>query len=332
MENAMGLLVDGVWRDDSFDKARMQDGRFNRPTTKFRNWVTPDGSPGPSGQGGFAAESGRYHLYVSLACPWAHRTIILRHLKRLENVISMSVTSWHMGDLGWTFDTTEGSSGDTVNGAQRMADIYLLADPKYTGRCSVPVLWDKKRKTIVSNESSEIIRMLNSAFEELTNEHTDYYPQELRIDIDATNELVYPNINNGVYRTGFATTQTAYEGAFHNVFDALDEIERRLSRQRYLTGARLTEADWRLFPTLIRFDAVYYSHFKCNLRRIGDYPNLSNYTRDLYQVPGVAETVSIDHIKRHYYGSQRKVNPTGIVPLGPELDFSAPHDRERFVS
>jgi putative glutathione S-transferase len=328
----MGLLVDGVWRDDSFDTARMQGGRFNRPTTKFRSWITPDGSPGPSGEGGFAAEPGRYHLYVSLACPWAHRTIILRHLKRLENAISMSVTSWHMGDLGWTFDTAEGSSGDAVNGAQRMADIYLLADPKYTGRCSVPVLWDKKRKTIVSNESSEIIRMLNSAFDNLTNEHSDYYPAELRADIDAANDLVYPNINNGVYRTGFATTQAAYEDAFHNVFDALEQIERRLSRQRYLTGPRLTEADWRLFPTLIRFDAVYYSHFKCNLRRIGDYPNLSNYTRDLYQVPGVAETVSIDHIKRHYYGSQRKVNPTGIVPLGPELDFSAPHDRERFIS
>lgn len=328
----MGLLVDGVWRDDSFDKSRLQGGRFNRPSTKFRNWITPDGSPGPSGSGGFAAEAGRYHLYVSLACPWAHRTVIFRHLKRLENFVSMSVASWHMGELGWTFDLDEGSSGDAVNGAQRIADIYLLADPKYTGRCSVPVLWDKQRKTIVSNESSEIIRMLNSAFDGLTNERTDYYPPELRIDIDATNDLVYPNVNNGVYRAGFATTQAAYEDAFHNVFDALDEIERRLSRQRYLNGPRLTEADWRLFPTLVRFDAVYYSHFKCNLRRIGDYPNLSNYTRDLYQVPGIAETVSIDHIKRHYYGSQLKVNPTGIVPLGPELDFSAPHDRERFVS
>lgn len=232
----MGLLVDGVWRDDSFDKARMQDGRFNRPTTKYRNWITPDGSPGPSGQGGFAAEPGRYHLYVSLACPWAHRTIIFRQLKRLEHIVSMSVTSWYMGEQGWTFDTAQGSSGDTVNGAQRMADIYLLADPKYTGRCSVPVLWDKRRNTIVSNESSDIIRMLNSAFDALTNEHTDYYPPELRPDIDATNDLVYPNVNNGVYRTGFATTQAAYEDAFHNVFDTLNEIERRLSRQRYLTG------------------------------------------------------------------------------------------------
>jgi putative glutathione S-transferase len=321
-----------VWRDDSFDAGRMKDGRFNRPTTKFRNWITPDGSPGPSGIGDFPAEAGRYHLYVSLACPWAHRTIIYRSLKRLESVISMSVTSWHMGENGWTFDRKEGSSGDTVNGAGRMSDIYLRADPKYTGRVTVPVLWDKKRRTIVSNESSEIIRMLNSAFADLTNETIDYYPPDLRSEIDAVNDLVYPNVNNGVYRAGFATVQAAYEEAFRNVFSALDELERRLSRQRYAAGARMTEADWRFFPTLIRFDAVYYSHFKCNLRRIGDYANLSNYLRDLYQVPGIDETVSIDHIKRHYYTSQRKVNPTGIVPLGPELDFTAPHDRDRFVS
>ena len=327
----MGLLVEGVWRDDSFDKARMEGGRFNRPTTKFRNWVTPDGSPGPSGEGGFPAEAGRYHLYVSLACPWAHRTIIFRHLKKLESVISMSVTSWYMGDDGWTFNTKEGSSGDTVNGAGRLSDIYLRADAKYTGRVTVPVLWDKKRRTIVSNESSEIIRMLNSAFADLTNERTDYYPPDLRSEIDAVNDLVYANVNNGVYRAGFATVQAAYDEAFRNVFSTLDDLERRLSRQRYVAGARMTEADWRLFPTLIRFDAVYYSHFKCNLRRIGDYENLSNYLRDLYQVPGVDETVSIDHIKRHYYTSQRKVNPTGIVPLGPELDFTAPHDRDRFV-
>jgi putative glutathione S-transferase len=328
----MGLLVDGVWRDDSFDSTRFKDGRFQRPTTKFRNWVTPDGSPGPSGRGGFAAESGRYHLYVSLACPWAHRTIIFRHLKKLESAISMSVTSWHMGEQGWTFDKSEGSSGDALHGAQKLQEIYLRADPKYTGRVSVPVLWDKKQNTIVSNESSEIIRMLNSAFDALTNEHADYYPPALRDEIGRVNDLVYPNVNNGVYRAGFATTQSAYEDAFRSVFSALDELERQLGRQRYVAGARMTEADWRLFPTLVRFDAVYYSHFKCNLRRIVDYPNLSSYVRDLYQVPGVAETVSIDHIKRHYYGSQRKVNPTGIVPLGPELDFSAPHDRDRFVS
>jgi len=328
----MGLLIDGVWRDDSFDAARMKDGRFNRPSSKFRNWVTPDGSAGPSGTGGFVAEPGRYHLYVSLACPWAHRTIIFRHLKQLESAISMSVTSWHMGEDGWTFDMSTGSSGDALNGTQKLSEVYLLADPKYTGRVTVPVLWDKQKKTVVSNESSEIIRMLNSAFNAFTNESTDYCPPELRGEIDAANDLVYANINNGVYRTGFATTQEAYEEAFRNLFSALDDIERRLGRQRYVAGARLTAADWRLFPTLIRFDAVYYSHFKCNLRRISDYPNLANYVRDLYQMPGIAETVSIEHIKRHYYGSHRKLNPTGIVPLGPELDFSAPHDRDRFVS
>ena len=328
----MGLLVDGVWRDDSFDKARMEGGRFNRPTTKFRNWVTPDGSPGPSGEGGFPAEAGRYHLYVSLACPWAHRTIIFRHLKRLENIVSMSVTSWYMGEEGWTFDRKTGSSGDAVNHTQKMSEIYVLANSRYTGRVTVPVLWDRKRQTIVSNESSEIIRMLNSAFNPQPNQYPDLYPPDLRSEIEAVNNLIYPNVNNGVYRAGFAIFQEPYEEAFRALFTALDELERRLSRQRYLTGPRITEADWRLFTTLIRFDAVYYSHFKCNLRRIGDYENLSNYTRDLYQVPGIDETVSIDHIKRHYYHSQRKVNPTGIWPLGPELDFTAPHDRDRFVS
>jgi putative glutathione S-transferase len=328
----MGFLLDGVWRDDSFDKGRNEGGRFNRPTTKFRNWITPDGGPGPSGRDGFKAEPGRYHLYVSLACPWAHRTIIFRHLKKLESVISMSVTSWLMGEQGWTFEKSEGSGGDALHGAQKMQEIYLRAEPKYTGRVSVPVLWDKQQNTIVSNESSEIIRMLNGSFEAFTNEHADYYPTALRSEIDRINDLVYPNVNNGVYRAGFATAQAAYEEAFRNVFGALDQIERLLSRQRYLTGPRLTEADWRLFTTLVRFDAVYYSHFKCNLRRIIDYPSLSAYTRDLYQVPGVAETVSLEHIKNHYYMSQRKVNPTGIVPLGPDLDFGAPHDRDRFVS
>jgi putative glutathione S-transferase len=328
----MGFLVDGVWRDDSFDKTRLQDGRFNRPTTKYRNWITPDGAAGPSGEGGFAAESGRYHLYVSLACPWAHRTVIYRRLKGLESVISMSVTSWLMGEEGWTFDKETGSDGDAVNGAQKLQEIYLRADPKYTGRVSVPVLWDKKRNTIVSNESSEIIRMFNSAFDGLTNDRTDFYPADRRREIDSVNEQVYSNVNNGVYRAGFATMQSAYEEAFRGVFSTLDDLERRLSRQRYVAAPRVTEADWRLFPTLIRFDAVYYSHFKCNLRRISDYGNLSNYLRDLYQVPGVRETVSFMHIKRHYYMSQRKVNPSGIVPLGPELDFTAPHDRDRFVS
>jgi glutathionyl-hydroquinone reductase len=323
----MGLLVDGVWQDDV---SRTKDGHFIRPATRYRNWVTPDGTAGPSGEGGYAAEAGRYHLYVSLSCPWAHRTIIFRKLKALENVISMSTVSPDMLKDGWTFNVSEGSSGDTANGKSKLSEVYLLADPRYTGRVSVPVLWDKKRKTIVNNESSEIIRMLNSAFDAFTNVHADYYPAPLRAQIDKFNDLIYPNINNGVYRAGFATSQAAYEQAFRNVFDALEEIEQTLSQHRYLVGNTLTEADWRLFCTLIRFDAVYYSHFKCNWRHIYEYPNLSNYLRDLYQVPGVAETVSIEQIKRHYYHSQRQVNPTGVVPVGPQLDFAAPHDRARF--
>jgi glutathionyl-hydroquinone reductase len=323
----MGLLVDGVWQQEG---QRTKDGYFIRPTTKFRNWVTADGSPGPSGSGGFKAEAGRYHLYVSLACPWAHRTVIFRKLKGLENVISLSVVSPDMLKDGWTFNKDEGSTGDTVNGKAKLSEIYLLADPKYTGRVSVPVLWDKQRRTIVNNESSEIVRMFNSAFDAFTNEHADYYPQEKRADIDRINDMVYSNVNNGVYRAGFATSQGAYEQAFRNVFDTLDELDQILAQQRYLVGNAITEADWRLFCTLIRFDAVYYSHFKCNWRHIYEYPNLSNYLRDLYQVPGVAETVSIEQIKRHYYFSQRQVNPTGIVPVGPQLDFSAPHNRARF--
>jgi len=323
----MGLLVDGVWQDDV---SRTKDGHFIRPATLFRNWVTPDGSPGPSGNGGFAAEAGRYHLYVSLACPWAHRTIIFRKLKALENIISMSIVSPNMGREGWTFNVSEGSGGDTANGKAKLSEIYLLADAHYSGRVSVPVLWDKNRKTIVNNESPEIIRMFNSAFDAFTNVHTDYYPEPLRAEIDRLNDLIYPNINNGVYRAGFATSQAAYEQAFRNVFDALDEVEQILSQHRYLVGSTVTEADWRLFCTLIRFDAVYYSHFKCNWRHIYEFSNLSNYLRDLYQVPGVAETVSIEQIKRHYYGSQRQVNPAGIVPVGPQLDFAAPHDRARF--
>jgi putative glutathione S-transferase len=323
----MGLLVEGVWQQDG---DRTKGGHFVRPTTSFRSWVTPDGSPGPTGQAGFKAEPGRYHLYVSLSCPWAHRTVIFRKLKGLENVVSMSVVSPDMLKDGWTFNTDEGSSGDAVNGKSKLSEIYLLADPKYTGRVSVPVLWDKERKTIVNNESPEIIRMLNTAFDAFTNERADYYPQALRAQIDKINELVYPNVNNGVYRAGFATSQAAYEEAFRNLFDALDEIEQILSRQRYVAGNAVTEADWRLFCTLIRFDAVYYSHFKCNWRHIYEYPNLSHYVRDLYQVPGVAETVNLEQIKRHYYGSQRQVNPTGIIPVGPQLDFAAPHDRARF--
>ncbi len=323
----MGFLVDGVWQQDG---SRTKDGHFIRPTTQFRNWVTPDGSPGLSGKGGFKAEPGRYHLYVSLACPWAHRTVIFRKLKALENVISLSNVSPDMMKDGWTFNVEEGSTGDGVNGTSKLSEIYLLAEPRYTGRVSVPVLWDKERKTIVNNESSEIIRMLNSAFDAFTNVRADYYPPALRAGIDRMNELVYPNINNGVYRSGFASSQAAYEDAFRNLFDTLDEIEQTLSQQRYLVGNTITEADWRLFTTLVRFDAVYYPHFKCNWRHIYEYPNLSNYVRDLYQQPGVAETVSLAQIKRHYYFSQRHVNPTGIVPVGPQLDFSAPHDRGRF--
>ena len=323
----MGYLQDGVWTEDGL---RTRDGHVIRPPTRYRNWVTPDGAPGPSGEGGFAAQAGRYHLYVALACPWAHRTLIFRKLKALDGVISVSTVSWYMGKDGWTFDKATGSSGDGLYGKDRLSDIYLSADAHYTGRVTVPVLWDKERKTVVNNESSEIIRMLNSAFDAFTNVRTDYYPPALRTEIDRINDLVYPNLNNGVYRAGFATTQAAYEQAFRNVFDTLDELESILSRQRYLVGNRQTEADWRLFTTLIRFDAVYVGHFKCNWKRIVDYTNLSNYLRDLYQVPGVAETVDLDQIKRHYYGSHARINPTGIVPVGPELDFSAPHDRARF--
>jgi len=327
----MGLLVDGVWQDEQHI-ARTAEGRFVRPTTRFRNWVTEDGSPGPTGEGGFAAARERYHLYVAMPCPWAHRTVIMRMLKGLEDVVSMSVLEPLYGPHGWRFGTSPGTVPDSVNGASELAEIYLRADPRYTGRVSVPALWDKERRTIVNNESAEIIRMLNGAFGRFTNVRTDYYPPALREEIDRVNALVYENVNNGVYRAGFATSQEAYEEAFRAVFRVLDELERRLSGQRYLVGSDITEADWRLFTTLVRFDAVYYSHFKCNLRRIIDYPNLSNYLRDLYQQAGVAATVNMDHIKRHYYGSQRHVNPSGIVPLGPQLDFLAPHDRNRFAN
>lgn len=325
----MGLLVEGAWQEDV---SRTKDGRFIRPVTRFRNFVTVDGRPGPTGEGGFPAERGRYHLYVSLACPWAHRTLIFRALKKLDDVISVSVTEPLYGKIGWEFGDTPGTTPDTANGKATMAEVYLLADPRYSGRVSVPVLWDKTRRTIVNNESAEIIRMLNSAFDAFTDVKTDYYPAALRAEIDRINELVYPNLNNGVYRAGFATSQTAYEEAARGVFSTLDRLEQILSQQRYLVRGQITEADWRLFTTLIRFDSVYYSHFKCNLRRITDYSHLWNYLRELYQVPGIAETVSIEQIKRHYYGSQRHVNPTGIVPIGPVLDFNVPHDRARFAS
>ncbi len=292
--------------------------------------MTRDGKPAEGRTRGFKAEPGRYHLYVSLACPWAHRTLIFRALKKLEDVISVSVVHPYMGPDGWTFRTEDGATGDTLYGLDFLHQIYTMADPVYSGRVTVPVLWDKQEKTIVSNESSEIIRMLNSAFDEWGDAGVDLCPPALRGEIDDLNAFIYPAINNGVYRAGFATSQAAYEEAFHALFSALDQLEERLSTQRYLTGERVTEADWRLFTTLVRFDPVYVGHFKCNLRRIADYPNLSNYLRDLYQVPGVAGTVNLFHIKAHYYGSHPTINPTGVVPLGPVLDYEAPHDRDRF--
>jgi putative glutathione S-transferase len=329
LEQAMGLLVDGIWQDEE-QAVRTQNGHFTRAVTRFRNWITPDGRPGPSGDGGFAAARGRYHLYVALACPWAHRTVIMRMLKGLEDAVSMSVVEPLYGAHGWRFGTTPGATPDTANGKSELTEIYRLADPHFTGRVTVPVLWDKERRTIVNNESAEIIRMLNSALDRFTNVTTDYYPQALHAEIDQINALVYGAVNNGVYRAGFASTQVAYDEAFTKLFATLDQIEERLSHQRYLAGAHITEADWRLFTTLVRFDAVYYLHFKCNLRRIIDYPNLSNYLRELYQVPGVAATVNMDHIKTHYYGTHKHLNPRGIIPRGPLLDFGAPHDRGRF--
>ena len=325
----MGILIDGKWSKDQYFGAKA-GGKFVRPETQFRDAVTADGKAAPGSRRGFKAEPGRYHLYVSLACPWAHRTLILRKLKKLEDVISVSVVHHFLGDDGWTFKAEDGATGDTLYGLKFLHEIYTRADPAYSGRVTVPVLWDKQQETIVSNESAEIIRMLNTAFDAWGDASVDFYPERLRSEIDAINARVYPAINNGVYRAGFATTQEAYEEAFADVFSALDEMENRLGSTRYLTGEGITEADWRLFATLVRFDPVYFGHFKCNLRRIADYPNLSNYTRDLYQVPGVAETVSLHHIKQHYYASHETINPTRIVPVGPEIDFAMPHDRGRF--
>jgi len=323
----MGLLVDGVWHDQWYETGK-SGGRFQRQDSRFRNWVTADGSPGPSGDCGFKAEPGRYHLYVSLACPWAHRTLIFRVLKRLEEVVSVSVVHWHMAENGWEFREGPGATPDSVNGARYLHEIYTKAQPDYSGRVTVPVLWDKQQGTIVNNESAEIIRMLNSAFDAWGDASLDFYPEALRTAIDAVNETVYHNVNNGVYKAGFATSQEAYEEAFEALFATLDELEARLARQRYLAGDRLTEADWRLFTTLARFDPVYVGHFKCNRQRLTDYPNLWAFTRELYQVPGVAGTVNLQHIKQHYYGSHKTVNPTGIVPKGPEIDFTLPHGRE----
>lgn len=324
----MGLLVDGQWHDEGYD-TKSTGGRFVRQDSRFRNWITADGTPGPAGEGGFAAAAGRYHLYVSWACPWAHRTIILRMLKGLEEMISMSVVNAYMGDEGWTFEPGPGVVPDTINDTTRLYEIYKLAQPEFTGRVTVPVLWDKEKRTIVNNESSEIIRMFNSAFDGIGARDGDYYPENLRDEIDELNDLIYTDINNGVYRVGFATTQEAYDEALAELFTALDTIEGHLETRRFLVGDRITEADWRLFTTLLRFDPVYVGHFKCNLRRIRDYPNLWGYLCDLYQQPGIAPTVDMPYIKEHYYRSHTSINPTGIVPIGPEIDYSQAHDRAR---
>ena len=323
----MGLLIEGQWRDQWYDTGK--SGRFQRENAQRRNWITADGAAGPSGEAGFKAEAGRYHLYVSLACPWAHRTLILRKLKGLESLIDVSVVSWLMREQGWTFDPTHGSSGDALDGFDYLHQRYTADDAQYTGRVTVPLLWDKQQQRIVSNESAEIIRMFNSAFDGLTGNSLDFYPEPLRERIEQLNERIYPAVNNGVYRAGFATTQAAYEEAFDELFLALDELDALLGDQRYLAGEYLTEADIRLFTTLIRFDAVYHGHFKCNLRRLEDYANLANWLRELYQWPGIAETVDFTHIKGHYYASHATINPTGIIPKGPKLDFNRRHDRQR---
>ena len=312
-----------------YGKLKVVKGEFIRSESSFRNWVTKDGSAGPGGEGGFAAEPDRYHLYVSYACPWAHRALIFRALKGLQDVISVSVVHPLMPAESWVFGEYPGATEDHVNHANYLYENYLKADPEFDGLVTVPVLWDRKRQTIVNNESSEIIRMLNSAFDDYSNSEVDFYPEPLRKEIDTINDIVYNNINNGVYRAGFATTQTAYDKAFDRLFKTMDKLEEMLSKQRYLVGNQVTEADWRLFTTLVRFDAVYYNHFKTNKKRLMDYPNLWDYTRELYQIPGVAETVNMDHIKYHYFASHRSINPTGIVPNGPEIDFMLPHGRER---
>ncbi len=323
----MGLLIDGQWHDQWYDTLT-NGGAFKRSAAQFRNWITPDGSPGPSGVGGFAAESGRYHLYVSLACPWAHRTLIFRALKDLGDHISVSVVHPDMLDKGWTFELDErGATGDDLFGFSHAHQIYTKADPTFTGRVTVPILWDKQQGIIVSNESSEIIRMFNSAFDGLTGNTQDFWPAERRDAIEEVNDRVYDTVNNGVYKSGFATTQAAYDAGVVPLFDSLDWLEQRLSQTRYLMGDQITEADWRLFTTLIRFDMVYHQHFKCNRKRIVDYPNLWGFTRELYQWSGVSETVGMHHIVRHYHYSHDSINPNRIIPINPVLDFDEPHGR-----
>lgn len=327
----MGLLQDGEWVDQWYD-TKSSGGRFVRKAPQFRNWITADGAAGPSGDAGFVAQADRYHLYVSLACPWAHRTLIFRALKGLEEMIPVSIVHWYMADKGWTFQTGEGEIADPVNDAQYMYQVYTAAMSDYSGRVTVPVLWDKQNNTIVSNESPEIIRMFNSAFDNVGARAGDYYPAELRTEIDHLNERIYESVNNGVYKCGFATTQEAYEEALVPLFDTLDWLDDRLSTHRYLTGDTITEADWRLFTTLVRFDPVYVGHFKCNIRRIVDFPNLSEYVRDLYQQPGIAATVNMEHIKNHYYASHESINPARVIPMGPAIDFNIAHNRARLSS
>ncbi len=327
----MGILIDGQWQDIWYPTEETQ-GRFVRSAAQFRNWITADGSAGPTGRAGFKAEAGRYHLYVSYACPWANRTLIFRKIKGLEKMISISVVHWHMAEEGWTFDDGEGVIADPLFNAAYLREIYLQANNSYSGRVTVPVLWDRKTNTIVSNESAEIIRMFNSAFDDLGATEGDYYPRNLRDEIDMLNTRIYDTVNNGVYKAGFATTQEAYEEAVIPLFETLDWLEQRLATQRYLIGNQITETDWRLFTTLTRFDPVYVGHFKCNLKRLVDYPNLWAYTRDIYQQLGVAETINMHHIKNHYYGSHTSINPSGVVPIGPVIDFNAPHSRDKLQS
>ncbi len=323
----MGLLIDGQWQtQDAMPTG--EGGKFERSAAKFRNWITADGAAGPSGEAGFAAASGRYLLYVSHACPWAHRTMIMRKLKGLEAMIDVAVVNWYMGENGWTFEPGPGVVGDPAGGARYMHEIYTRANPSFSGRVTVPVLWDKERGTIVSNESSEIIRMFNGAFDALGAKPVDYYPEALRGEIDTVNARIYETLNNGVYKAGFARSQQAYDAAVVALFETMDWLEQRLATRRYLVGGQITEADWRLFTTLVRFDPVYHGHFKCNRRRLIDYPALWSYARDLYQQPGVAETVDFAHIKNHYYMSQVSVNPSRVVAIGPVLDFDEPHGRE----
>jgi len=328
----MGLLVDGQWQDKWYD-TDSTGGRFERSAAQFRNWVTADGSAGADGVGGFTAEAGRYHLYVSLACPWAHRTLIFRELKGLTEMIDVSVVNPLMLDHGWPLNSDfPGATGDPLYGLNYLYELYLKANPEYSGRVTVPVLWDKQQQTIVSNESADIIRMFNSAFDDIGAKPGNYYPADLRNDIDSVNERIYHRINNGVYKAGFASRQQAYEEAVTELFDELDRLESHLGKQRWLVGEKITEADWRLFTTLVRFDPVYVAHFKCNIRRIADYPNLRNYLRDLYQQPGIAATVNMDHIKHHYFRSHPSINPHGIVPTGPRTDYEAPHNRHTMGS